>query len=113
MRRRKYPGRVLRVKCHCPYAAAWQLHVLCVDPFPAAAGIGRNKHAAVRLKRARNEQFVSITGIDQNAGKIGRFLMKNVPFVVNNSLNPWYKQREMPEPPKESFGDWYLENRKK
>ncbi|MEZ4902580.1 MAG: hypothetical protein R2822_12925 [Spirosomataceae bacterium] len=42
-----------------------------------------------------------------NVGKVGRFAMANAPFVVNNSLNPWYKQREMPEPPKESFGEWY------
>jgi L-lactate dehydrogenase complex protein LldF len=25
------------------------------------------------------------------------------PFVVNNGLNPWFKNREMPEPPKESL----------
>jgi L-lactate dehydrogenase complex protein LldF len=34
--------------------------------------------------------------------------MKNAPFLVNNSMNPWYNQREMPEPPKESFRDWYI-----
>lgn len=47
----------------------------------------------------------------QNGGKIGRWFMKNTPFLVNNSLNPWYKQRDMPEPPKESFREWYLKNR--
>ena len=36
--------------------------------------------------------------------------MHNVPFVVNNKLNPWYKQRDMPEGPKESFSEWYLKN---
>jgi len=46
------------------------------------------------------------------AGKIGRWVIKNFPFVVNNSLNPWYKQREMPEAPKESFNDWYKKNKK-
>jgi L-lactate dehydrogenase complex protein LldF len=45
-------------------------------------------------------------------GKAGRFVMKYAPFVVNNKLNPWYKQRDMPEPPKESFGEWYAKNRK-
>ncbi|RDV13511.1 lactate utilization protein [Pontibacter diazotrophicus] len=49
----------------------------------------------------------------QLAGKAGRWFMRNVPFAVNNKLNPWYKQREMPAPPKESFGEWYLKNRKK
>jgi L-lactate dehydrogenase complex protein LldF len=48
----------------------------------------------------------------QNGGKVGRWLMKNIPILVNNKLNVWYKQREMPEPPKESFREWYLKNRK-
>ena len=50
--------------------------------------------------------------IYQNAGKMGRWVMKNTPFIVNNPLNAWYKQREMPEVPKESFREWYLKNRK-
>jgi len=48
----------------------------------------------------------------RTAGKAGRWFIENVPFVVNNSFNPWYKQRDMPEPPKESFGEWYRKNRK-
>jgi L-lactate dehydrogenase complex protein LldF len=47
------------------------------------------------------------------AGKAGRWIMRNFPSVVNNSMNPWYKQRNMPEPPKESFGDWYVKNKLK
>ena len=27
--------------------------------------------------------------------------------LLNNRFNPWYKQREMPLAPKESFQDWY------
>ncbi|MCC9138168.1 lactate utilization protein B [Pontibacter silvestris] len=46
------------------------------------------------------------------AGKAGRWFMRNVPLAVSNKLNPWYKQREMPVPPKESFGEWYRKNRK-
>jgi L-lactate dehydrogenase complex protein LldF len=45
------------------------------------------------------------------AGKMGRWVLKYAPFAVNNGLNPWYKQRDMPEPPKESFGEWYKKNR--
>lgn len=48
----------------------------------------------------------------RTAGKLGRFLMKNTPFVLNNNLNVWYKQRDMPEVPKESFRDWYLSREK-
>ncbi|MEC5166230.1 L-lactate dehydrogenase complex protein LldF [Flavobacterium sp. PL11] len=46
------------------------------------------------------------------AGKMGRRMMKVFPAVTNNKLNPWYKQREMPEPPKESFREWYMKNGK-
>ena len=41
------------------------------------------------------------------AGAMGRFVVKNLPFLVKNGLNPWAKQREMPEAPKESFQSWY------
>jgi L-lactate dehydrogenase complex protein LldF len=47
------------------------------------------------------------------AGKTARFVLRYTPsFIVNSRLNPWAKQREMPEPPKESFRDWWLNNRK-
>jgi len=45
------------------------------------------------------------------AGYMGRLVMRFAPFIVNNSFNPWFKQREMPEAPKESFQSWY-KNRK-
>jgi len=48
----------------------------------------------------------------QWSGKLGRSVMRIAPFMVNNSLNPWFNGREMPEPPKESFRDWYVRNRK-
>lgn len=44
------------------------------------------------------------------AGKAGRFVMKHIPVLVNNDMNPWYKQREMPAPPEESFREWYKKN---
>jgi len=46
------------------------------------------------------------------AGGVGRTMMKWFPGIVSNSLNPWYKHREMPAPPEQSFRDWYAENRK-
>lgn len=46
------------------------------------------------------------------AGAAGRWFMKYLPFVVNNRFNPWYKQREMPQVPAQSFRKWYKENRK-
>ena len=46
------------------------------------------------------------------SGKMGRWVMRLFPFITNNKLNPWYKQREMPEAPKQSFRDWYVKNKK-
>jgi L-lactate dehydrogenase complex protein LldF len=45
-------------------------------------------------------------------GKIGRTVMRVLPFLVANKLwNPWYRQREMPPPPGQSFGSWWRNNR--
>jgi len=46
------------------------------------------------------------------AGKTARWVLKHAPFAVNNSLNPWYKHRDMPESPERSFKEWYSVNRK-
>jgi len=59
------------------------------------------------------EWTLSSPGIYHAAGKAGRIVMKYAPFAVNNTLNPWYKQRDMPKPPAESFDEWYKKNRGK
>lgn len=46
------------------------------------------------------------------AGKASRATLKYAPFMLNNSWNAWYAQREMPEVPAESFGEWYQKNRR-
>jgi L-lactate dehydrogenase complex protein LldF len=46
------------------------------------------------------------------AGALGRWAVRYLPFMVNNSLNPWAKQREMPKAPDQSFSTWYRQNRK-
>jgi L-lactate dehydrogenase complex protein LldF len=55
---------------------------------------------------------LSNPAVYHTAGKAGRWFMANVPFTVNNSLNPWFKQRDMPEVPANSFGEWYKKNKK-
>lgn len=46
------------------------------------------------------------------AGRIGRTLMRVFPGLVKNkNMNVWYKQREMPEAPAQSFRDWFKENK--
>lgn len=53
---------------------------------------------------------LSSPGKFTTAGKAGRWFLHNIPFVVNNKFNAWYKQRDMPEGPKESFAEWYAKN---
>ena len=50
---------------------------------------------------------LSSPGNFTTAGKAGRWFLQNIPFVVNNRFNPWVKQRDMPEGPKETFAAWY------
>jgi L-lactate dehydrogenase complex protein LldF len=47
------------------------------------------------------------------AGKAARWMLRNTPFIINNKMNPWYKERDMPSPPKESFTEWYRRNKPK
>ncbi len=55
---------------------------------------------------------LSNPGLYHLAGSVGRKLMTWFPGLVANRFNPWFKQREMPAPPAESFGEWYAKNRK-
>lgn len=55
---------------------------------------------------------LSSPGTYSTIGKAGRWVLNNIPFAVNNKLNPWYKQRDMPDTPKESFSEWYAKNGK-
>ncbi len=56
---------------------------------------------------------LSSPGSFSSAGKAGRWFMHNIPFVVKNKFNPWYHQREMPDGPRESFTEWYENNKEK
>jgi len=70
-------------------------------------------NAAVGKKIAMRTMnwVLSNPSVYHGAGKAGRWFMLNVPFTVNNGLNAWYRQRDMPEPPKQSFGEWYKKNK--
>lgn len=54
---------------------------------------------------------LSNPGFFNIAGKWGKKVMKLIPGLVNNKFNPWYKEREMPAPPKQSFTEWYKKNK--
>ena len=58
-------------------------------------------------------KILSTPGLYARTGKMMRWFLRHIPFIINNKLNPWYKQREMPEPPMKSFRKWYSENRKR
>ena len=45
-------------------------------------------------------------------GAVGRRILRWMPFTASNRFNPWYKQRELPEAPKQSFREWYQQKRK-
>jgi L-lactate dehydrogenase complex protein LldF len=50
---------------------------------------------------------LSSPALYRSGGKVGRMVFKYAPFAINNGLNPWYKHREMPKAPEQSFGEWY------
>jgi L-lactate dehydrogenase complex protein LldF len=50
---------------------------------------------------------LSSPALYRSGGKVGRLVFKYAPFAINNQLNPWYKHREMPKAPEQSFGEWY------
>lgn len=47
------------------------------------------------------------------AGGVARWLLRTFPGMAANSLNPWFRKREMPVAPKQSFHGWYQKNRTK
>src|SRR6201982_3814778 len=49
----------------------------------------------------------------QRAESAGESALEHLPrFLLYNPLNPWGKQRELPAVPKQTFRQWYLENRR-
>lgn len=45
------------------------------------------------------------------SGKTARWFLRTFPFLFRNKkLNPWYRQREIPDAPNKSFRDWYKNN---
>ena len=55
---------------------------------------------------------LSHPGVYKWSGMVGRKLLRLLPGLVNNKLNPWFRNRDMPTPPKQSFNEWYQKNKK-
>ena len=47
-------------------------------------------------------------------GKVARRVLASTPYALshNGTINPWAIARELPEPPKQSFREWYAANQK-
>ena len=73
------------------------------------------KDGHVEKKKAIGMQAMKVVlsspKVFRASGKAGRWLLKFAPFAANNRFNPWYLQREMPQVPGMSFGEWYRKNR--
>ncbi|WP_143306077.1 lactate utilization protein B [Chitinophaga vietnamensis] len=69
---------------------------------------GAGKKISMKMMSAT----LSSPGNYRRAGKMGRWVLRAFPKMVNNKLNPWYKQREMPAPPAMSFSEWYAKNKR-
>jgi L-lactate dehydrogenase complex protein LldF len=51
-------------------------------------------------------------GLYRWAGATGRWVLKWFPALATNRANPWYRGREMPLPPRQSFQAWYQQQAK-
>lgn len=69
---------------------------------------GAAKKASMKTMAA----VLSSPSLYRISGKLGRSAMRLMPWAVSNNMNPWFKGREMPEPPKQSFHDWYKQAHK-
>jgi L-lactate dehydrogenase complex protein LldF len=48
------------------------------------------------------------------AESAGEGALEHMPrFLLYNALNPWGKHRELPAVPRQTFRQWYIENRRK
>jgi L-lactate dehydrogenase complex protein LldF len=72
-----------------------------------------NAPVAKKVAMEAMTQVLTHPPVYHAAGRAGRWFLRYLPFVLNNRFNPWYKQRELPEAPKQSFGEWYKKNGKK
>lgn len=65
-----------------------------------------------RFSMAVAKKVLSSPSLYLTMGKVARKSLKILPkSVINNPLNAWGKQRDLPEVPKESFKEWYKKNR--
>lgn len=69
--------------------------------------------SAKRLSMKTMAAVLSSPRLYKFSGRAGRIFMRWIPILLKNKLNLWYKNREMPQPPRQSFSEWYQKNKKK
>ena len=67
---------------------------------------GRSKNTSMKVMSA----VLSSPALYKISGKVGRIALRLMPWAAGNKFNPWYRGREMPEAPKQSFSEWYDQN---
>jgi L-lactate dehydrogenase complex protein LldF len=74
----------------------------------------KNGHTTASKKLGMNvmSQVLSHPIVYRFSGAVGRWILRTMPFMMDNKFNPWYKQREMPKVSAQSFNSWYLNQRK-
>jgi L-lactate dehydrogenase complex protein LldF len=72
--------------------------------------VSGSKKAGIKVMNT----ILSRPGLYDFMGKTARIFLRAFPWVAKSkALNPWYKQREMPEAPAQNFKEWYRSNRAK
>lgn len=71
--------------------------------------VSRSKRAGMRLM----SWVLSRPGWYRFAGRVGRWILRKMPWLLHNRLNVWYKGREMPSAPEASFREWYAEEQRR
>ena len=118
------PGIDLKKYSTLPFAST--LCGSCTDVCPVKIDIHEQLYKWRQIVAEKNElpvekklsikimgYFFSYPTLYRWAGKTGRTLVGILPrTLLYSPLNIWGKQRELPQPPRESFRDWWLKNKR-
>lgn len=113
----------IRKYSNLPFAST--LNGSCTSVCPVKINIHDQIYQWRRVIAARNQLPLTKKAMMKAAGRVfgnprlyrmalsaGGTALEDLPrFAIYNWLNPWGRQREMPQPPAQTFRDWYLRNR--
>ncbi|HYC85747.1 MAG TPA: lactate utilization protein B [Chryseosolibacter sp.] len=75
----------------------------------------RNGHVPLSKRLGVGMMRIALSNVRvfRMGGWIVRRIMEHFPSILTGSFNPWSKQRELPAAPRQSFREWYKQNRAK